>query len=43
MSFEMGKYTATESDGSVEVTLKLTKPLNFTSVLQLEAFDITGE
>ena len=39
----MGKYTATESDGSVEVTLKLTKPLHFTRILQLEAYDITGE
>ena len=39
----MGKYTATESDGSVEVTLKLTEPLYYTSVLHLDAYDIMGE
>ena len=43
VSFEKGEYKATESDGFVEVTLKLTEPMNFTSILQLEAIDTTGE
>ena len=42
MSFDMGNYYVDEEDGTVEVTLKLTKRLPFNSTLQLITINETA-
>ena len=42
MSFDMGNYFVDEEDGTVQVTLKLTKRLPFNSTLQLITINETA-
>ena len=42
MSFDMGNYYVDEEDGTVQVTLKLTKRLPFNSTLQLITINETA-
>ena len=42
VSFDMGNYSVDEADGTVQVTLKLTKRLSFNSSLQLITINDTA-